>query len=108
MEIVKFEEWQKLDLRLAKVIAVEDVEGKEKLFKLQIDVGGQEKTLVAGLKHHYTREELLGKTIVVVNNLKPALIAGVESQGMLLAVKATEGYGLLTADKTVKPGAKVE
>ena len=108
METVDFKEWQKLDLRMAKVITVENVEGKSKLFKMKVDVGGEEKTLVAGLKPFYTREELLGKSIVVVNNLKPAVIAGVESQGMLLAVKANEGYGLLTADKDAKPGTKVQ
>ena len=108
METVEFKDWQKLDLRMAKVLEVNDVEGKDKLYKLQIDVGGEKKQLVAGLKPYYSKEELNGKTIVVVYNLAPAKIAGLESHGMPLAVKADQGYALLTADKKTKPGSKVE
>ena len=108
METIEFKDWQKLDLRIARILEVEDVEGKDKLFKLQVDLGEQKKQLVAGIKPHYSKEELQGKTIIVVNNLAPAKIAGIESQGMLLAASDDSGISILTTDKEVKLGSIVK
>ncbi len=106
--MIKFDEWQKIELKTAKITGVEDIPGKDKLYKLKVDCG-EERTLVAGIKEFYSREDLIGKTIVVVANLEPANIAGIESQGMLLAVKNKQaGYSLLTADSDAEPGTKVE
>lgn len=107
--MISFQEWQKAELRIAKVEAVEDLEGKDKLYKIQIDLGEEKRQIVAGLKPYYSKEELQGKNIVVVANLEPAKIAGIESQAMLLAARDREGkYKVLTAAESVEPGAKVE
>lgn len=108
MEELSFNDFKKMDLRTARVLKVEDVAGKDKLYKLTIDVG-EEKTIVAGIKEFYKKEELEGKTIIVVNNMKPALIAGIKSNAMLLAVKGSDGkYVLVTTDRSAKAGEKVE
>ena len=108
MEEISFNDFQKIDLRVAKISNVEEIEGKDKLYKLTIDAG-EEKTIVAGMKPFYEKEELMGKSIIVVNNMKPALIGGVKSNAMLLAVEGEDGkYILVTTDKDVDAGAKVE
>ena len=108
MEEISFNEFQKIDLRVAKIRNVVDMEGKDKLYKITIDAG-EEKTIVAGIKPFYEKEELMGKSIIVVNNMKPALIAGVKSNAMLLAVEGEDGkYVLVTTDKDASAGSKVE
>ena len=74
---------------------------------IKADLGGEERQLVAGLRGHYTPEQLEGKTIVVVSNLEPALLRGVESQAMLLAAQDGEQIVLITTDREVAPGSKV-
>ena len=107
--MVSFTEWQKIELKVAKIVAVEDIEGKDKLYKLQIDLGSEKRQIVAGLKQYYSKEELQGKSIIVVSNLEPAKIAGIESQAMLLAARDKEGkYKLVTIGESVAPGTKVE
>jgi methionyl-tRNA synthetase len=85
-------------LRTAKILEAEKVEGTDKLLKLQIEVGDEKRQLVAGIAQHYTAEEVVGKTIVIVANLKPAKIRGVESQGMLLCASAGDQLKLITVD----------
>jgi methionyl-tRNA synthetase len=106
--IVTYEEFQKLDLRVAKVLAAENIKKSDKLLKLRIDIG-EERTLVAGIAKTYKPEELVGKTIIIVANLQPTKLMGVESQGMLLAADGADGTGvvLATFDKEAKVGAKV-
>lgn len=109
--MLEFSEWQKVDLRTAKILTVEDIPGKDKLYKLQIDLGSEKRQLVAGIKQFYTKEQLKGKTIIIVANLQPAKIAGLESNGMLLATKTADGkYAVLTLDSgaNVQLGSKVE
>jgi methionyl-tRNA synthetase len=79
----------------------------KKLLKLQIDLGTEKRQLVAGLAEHYQPEELVGKTIIIVANLQPATIRGVESQGMLLAVEDKGRLVFVTAEKSVSAGKKV-
>ena len=98
-------DFRKVDMRVAEIKRVEDVPASDKLYKLVVDVGGQEKQLVAGIKKHYTARELFGKKIVIVNNLKPAVIKGIKSEGMLLA--AGEGDVLVVPNKDVKNGTKI-
>ena len=74
---------------------------------LKIDLGSEERQLVAGIRGHYTAEELIGKQIVVVANIQPAKLRGVESQGMLLAARDGEGIVILSPEKSVSAGAKV-
>ena len=107
--MITFDEWQKVELKTAKIISAEDIPGKDKLYKLGIDLGSEKRTLVAGIKHFYTKEQLEGKTILVIANLAPAMIAGIESKGMLLAVKNSEGkYSLVTTDGEAAPGTRAE
>lgn len=107
--LITFDEWQKIELKTAKIISVEDIPGKDKLYKLGIDLGSEKRTLVAGIKQFYSKEQLEGMAIIVVANLAPAKIAGIESNGMLLAVKNEKGeYSLVTVDGEVAPGTKAE
>ncbi len=107
-DTITYEEFQKLDLRVAKVLAAENIKKSDKLLKLRIDIG-EERTLVAGIAKAYKPEELVGKTIIIVANLQPTKLMGVESQGMLLAADGADGTGvvLATFDKEAKVGAKV-
>jgi methionyl-tRNA synthetase len=93
-------------LRVAKILAAERVENADKLLKLQVSLGDEERQLVAGLAQHYEPESLIGKTVVVVANLKPARIRGVESQGMLLAADIDGRPVVATFDEEVAPGTQ--
>ena len=82
---VSFQDWQKLDLRTAEILDVEEIKGADELYKLKVDLGTEIRTLVAGLKGYYTKEELEGKKCIVFTNLEPKTIKGIKSQGMILA-----------------------
>lgn len=108
MSLVPLAEFKKLDLRLARILAVEEIPGADRLWKLTVDAGGGDKTLVAGIKTAYPdKEGLIGKNVVVIDNLEPAVIRGVESKGMLLAAKDGKRLALLSADQTLAPGSPV-
>ncbi|MEJ2635685.1 MAG: methionine--tRNA ligase [Calditrichia bacterium] len=107
VEPISIDEFRKVQLKTAKVLEAERVKGADKLLKLKIQVGHEERQLVAGVAQHYAPEELIGKTIIIVANLKPAKIRGIESQGMLLAVNDGEKLSLVTADKTVASGRPI-
>ena len=107
-ELIDIEDFNKLDLRIGKIVEVSPVEGRDRLLKLAIDVGGEPKTVVAGLAKEYKREELLGKEVVVICNLKAKVIAGIRSEAMLLAAVSDDGkVSLLTPDREMPPGCKV-
>ncbi len=97
----------KVDLRVAEVIAAEAVPKSKKLLKLTISLGEERRTVVAGIAEHYQPAELVGKKVVVVANLAPATLMGVESQGMVLAGSTGDGLGLLIPDRDLPSGAKV-
>jgi len=103
---IDYEEFAKVDLRVAKILAAEAVPKSSKLLKLTVDIG-EERTIVAGVGKDYTPEELIGKSIVVVANLKPAKLMGVESYGMLLATDTDKGLTVLAFDREAKTGAKI-
>ncbi|NYZ75376.1 methionine--tRNA ligase subunit beta [Candidatus Micrarchaeota archaeon] len=109
MELISFEEFAKLDLRVATVLSAEKVEGADKLLKLRIKIGGEERTLAAGIAKYYSPEELAGKKIVVVANLQPRKLRGIESQGMLLAAVSEDESSvvLLSPEKDIEDGTKV-
>jgi methionyl-tRNA synthetase len=96
--VITYDEAMNVKLRTAKVLQAEKVEGADKLLKLQIEVGEEKRQLVAGIALHYTPEQVVGKTIVIVANLKPAKIRGVESQGMLLCASIGDQLKLITVD----------
>ncbi|MGB2768742.1 MAG: methionine--tRNA ligase, partial [Candidatus Zixiibacteriota bacterium] len=104
---VSFDEFSKIDLKVAEVKEAERVKGADKLLKLKIDIGTEERQIVAGIAEQYSPEEMIGKRIVVVTNLQPAKIRGIESRGMLLAAKDGRTLSLVCADKEVKGGSEV-
>ena len=108
--MVSFQDFKQIELKVAKIQKVEDIAGKDKLYRLEIAIGEEKpRTLVAGLKPFYSKEQLLGKQIVVVANLDPRPLAGIVSQGMLLATQNEKGaYSLVTVEEPVKPGSMVE
>ncbi|MDE0587657.1 MAG: methionine--tRNA ligase [Candidatus Marinimicrobia bacterium] len=106
--VITFDEFQNVELKTAKVLEAEKVEGADKLLKLQIEVGDEKKQIISGIAQHYSTENLIGKMIVVVTNLKPATIFGLESYGMLLAAKKGKDLTLITIDgEKVKSGMKI-
>ena len=105
--VVTIDQFFQTQLKTAKVLSAEKVEGADKLLKLQIEVGAETRQLVAGVAKFYTPEEITGKTIVIVANLKPAKIRGIESQGMLLAAKDGDTLKLVTTDGEIASGASV-
>ena len=105
--MISFEEFKKIDLRIARIIRAEKLEGSENLVKLEIDLGEEKRQILAGIQKYYQPEELMGKTIVVVANLEPRKMMGLESQGMLLAADVNGEPILLIPDKEVQPGAPI-
>ncbi len=95
MENIKFAEWQKTDLRVGKILSVENHPNADKLYLIEVDLGTEKRKLVAGLKAYYTSVQLKGKLCVVFCNLEPAVIRGVKSEGMILAAVSSD-------EKTVK------
>lgn len=107
MEYITFDEFKKMDLRVGEALKAEKVEGTEKLIKLEVDIGTEKRTMVAGVADVYSPEELMGKKFVVIVNLKPAVIRGIESQGMLLAAEVGGKAIIPFFDKNVQTGAQV-
>lgn len=105
--LLDISEFAKAKLKVAQVLTAEKVEGADKLLKLQIDLGNEKRQIVAGVAEFYTPEQMVGKRIIVVSNLKPATIRGVESQGMLLAAKKGKLLSLVTPESELPPGADV-
>ncbi|OQX51770.1 MAG: methionine--tRNA ligase [Candidatus Cloacimonas sp. 4484_209] len=105
--VISINDFAKLDLRVATIENAERVENTKKLIKIQIDVGGEKRQIVASIAEYYTPEELIGKNIVVVANLAPAKIRGVESNGMLLAATKENKCVLVTIDRPIDSGSKV-
>ena len=102
---ITFDDFQKLDIRIAKIISAEEIEGADKLLKLTLDVGDLgERTIVAGIKEHYSLDNLVGKLVPYLSNLEPRKLRGVESQGMLLAANDDRPV-LIHPDQKVPPGS---
>jgi methionyl-tRNA synthetase len=108
MSEITIEQFGQIDLRTAKVLEAERVPDTSRLMKFQVDLGGEHRQLVAGIAEAYEPEDLVGRCIIVVANLKPARVRGIESQGMLLAATPEGGKPILaTFDVDVPPGTKV-
>ena len=105
---IDISEFAKVELRVARVLAAEKIAGSRKLLKLQVDLGGEQRQLVAGIAESYAPEALVGKTVAVVANLKPAKLMGVESNGMVLAASPGDGAVLLTLDGEAAPGTRIK
>lgn len=105
---VTYDDFAKLDLRVAKVLAAREHPNANKLLLLQIQVGEVEKQIVAGIRGHYEPDSLVGRQIVILNNLEPAMIRGEESNGMLLAASDSAGVVLLRPDRDCEAGSGVK
>jgi methionyl-tRNA synthetase len=105
-KLITIEQFKEIDLRVATVVSAAPVPGADKLLKLEVDLGEERRQLVAGIAKQYSPAELVGKQIVVVANLQPAVIRGIESRGMLLAAVHPGGLAVLTVDRPAPNGTK--
>jgi len=107
-ELVTIEDFAKLDLRVAKVLEAEKVEGSDKLLKLKLEMGGGIRQVVSGIAKYYSPDSLIGKSVILVANLKPVKLKGIESQGMILAASNEDSLVVATLDGVIGTGAKVK
>lgn len=105
--MIDIDQFAAVELRTATIVAAERVPETDKLIKLEVDLGGEKRQMVAGIAESYEADELPGKKVVVVANLQPATIMGVESQGMVLAATADAGPVLVGLDRDVTAGVRV-
>ena len=105
--MISIDEFRKLELKIATIIKAEPHPNADRLLVLQVDLGSEERQIVAGIKAHYAPEELVGRQVVVVANLETAKLRGVESQGMMLAASDGDHIVILIPEKKVSPGVKV-
>jgi len=105
---ITYDDFAKIDLRVATIVAAREHPNANKLMLLDIHVGDEQKQIVAGIRGHYQAEELVGRQIIVVNNLHEAVLRGEESRGMLLAASDGESVILLRPDRPCQPGAMVK
>lgn len=107
--MISFEDFSKLDLRVAHILEAEPIEGSEKLLKLRVNAGSEigEKQILAGIAKTHEPEDLIGRQIVIVANLEPRKMMGEESQGMLLAAGSDDGPILLMPENEAVPGSKI-
>jgi len=108
-QLINFDDFTKLDIRVAEVLEAEKIEGSNKLLKLQVDLGEEKRQLVAGVAKHYQAEDVVGKKILMLANLEPATIFGVESNGMILAASNDQGdLTLTTVEQAISNGSRVK
>jgi len=105
---IRYDDFQKLDLRVAKILKVEKIPGKSRIVRGEIDLGNQTRDVIIGGAEFYEPEDLVGKTVIVVANLEPKKMAGVESNAMLLAADINDKPFWLTVDSDVPPGTKIK
>ncbi len=107
MEQINIDDFGKLDIKIGKISNAEKVENSDKLLKLEVDLGGEKRQVVAGIAEQYSPEEIVGKQFPLLTNLKPVELKGVESQGMILAADENGKPILLHPDREVKVGSKI-
>ncbi len=108
MEVINLDYFKKLDIRVAEIIEAERVPETEKLLKLTINIGDEQRIIVSGVGNEYQTEQLVGKQIIILANLEPKTFRGIESKGMLLAAVNQNGnVSLLMPDKKIVPGDKI-
>ncbi len=105
--MISYDDFKKIELKVGKVLEAERVEGSDKLLKLQVDVGAESRQIIAGIGKQYAPEQMVGKQVVIVANLEPRMLMGLESQGMLLAASDENGPVVLMPEREVPPGAEV-
>ncbi len=105
--MITIDDFRAVDLRIGTVTAAEPHPDADRLMVLKVDLGSEQRQLVAGIRGHYRPEELIGRQLVVVANLKPARLRGIESQGMILAATAGDQLVILAPEQRIAPGARV-
>lgn len=105
--MISSDDFKKVELRIATILSAERVEGSDKLLKLRVSLGAEERQIIAGIGTRYAPDTLVGRQIVIVANLEPRTIMGLESEGMLLAADSSEGPILLGPDKDAASGALI-
>jgi tRNA-binding protein len=105
---ITYDDFAKLDIRVAKIISTEKIPGKTKIIKGTIDLGSETRNLIIGGAQFFTPEELVGKTVIAITNLEPKTVGGVESNAMLLAADTNEKPFWLTVDESVPLGTKIK
>jgi len=105
--MISIDDFKKVELKVAKVLSAEPIEGSDKLLKLQIDLGSEQRQILSGIAKFYKPEELVGRQIVIVANLEPRQMMGLESNGMILAAGDGELISLLAPDKELPPGTSI-
>lgn len=106
--MINIDDFKKVELKVAKVLSAEKIEGSDKLLKLQLDLGTEQRQILSGIAKHYQLEDLVGKQIVIISNLEPRQMMGLESQGMVLAAGDGEVVSLLTPDKDMPAGSSIK
>ena len=107
-EIIKFSDWQKLDIRVGKILKAEPIEGTDTLYKLEVDLGKEKRIIVAGIRPYYKEDELKDKKVIVFCNLEPRTIRGIESRGMVLAAVTYDENGKEKECRLLEPDDEVE
>jgi methionyl-tRNA synthetase len=106
--MIAIEDFRKLEFRVAEIIEVNDHPDADRLYLIKLDLGDRQKQVVAGIKASYSKEELIGRQVVVVDNLQPAVLRGQESQGMILAASDENGIVVVSPEKKLKLGSVVK
>lgn len=106
--MASIDDFRKIELKVAEIKEVTEHPNADKLYVVKIDLGGEERQIVAGIRNFYAKEDLIGKQVVVVANLDPAVLRGVESQGMLLAASDENGIVIISPEKKLRSGSTVK
>lgn len=106
--MINLDDFKKVELKVVKVLSAENIAGSEKLLKLQVDLGSEQRQILSGIAKYYKPEDLVGRSIVIIANLEPRQMMGLESQGMVLAAGDGEVVSLLQPDKDIPPGTPIK
>lgn len=105
--MITIDQFKQIELKVAKIVQAQDHPNADRLLVLTLDVGGVTKQVVAGIRGAYQAQDVIGKLVVLVDNLQPTMLRGVESQGMVLAAKGPEGLSLVSPERPIAPGGSV-
>ena len=106
--MITYEDFKQLEIKIAKIKEVNDHPNADRLYVITIDLGDKTKQIVAGIRNSYKKEDLIGREVVVIDNLEPAILRGIESHGMLLATTDEKGLSIITPDREVQVGSIVK
>lgn len=105
--MISLEDFKRIELVVAKILEVHPIPGRDRLYRIKVSLGNEERYIISGIREYYKPEELLGKKIILIKNLEPRMIAGYESRGMLLAAFDGNSLSLLTVDRDIPEGTLI-